>query len=205
MPLQTIVHGELWEKNVLLHRRSHFEMGQPGGAGGSNGGSQRSQRKVFDAKTSLQMSNGSPAGSSPVDFEELRNEEDREFLESRFDLLTSRDLPYDVMLSDWKCATLGSPTFDLAALLLSATPSRAFRDQHTRPLLQTYHRVFTSTLKNRFGLEYPDFTCDALIKDYELSLYGGFLKVRYKYKVLPPKAILKSSVIICYLPRCSPI
>ena len=94
-----------------------------------------------------------------------------------FLLASSRDLPYDVMLSDWKWSTVGSPTFDLATLMLSATPSKEFRDAYVKPLLQTYHRVFTGALSSRYGLEYPSFTCEDLVKDYEMSLHGAFLKV----------------------------
>ena len=72
MPLRTIVHGELWEKNVLLHRRSHFEMN------GSNG----SKRKVFDSKTSLSQLNANGGGSNNRGF----------YPQSRsFDMNSSRD------------------------------------------------------------------------------------------------------------------
>ena len=84
------------------------------------------------------------------------------------------------MLSDWKWSTVGSPTFDLATLMLSATPSKEFRDAYVKPLLQTYHRVFTGALSSRYGLEYPSFTCEDLVKDYEMSLHGAFLKVSQK-------------------------
>jgi len=169
LPLRTIIHGELWEKNILLHRRSHFEMPPPEDGGHSPG----KNRKVFDPKTSLGQHNG-----SSLDPDELRTEEDKEFLASRFEHLqaSSGDLPYDVMLSDWKWSTVGSPTFDLATLMLSATPSKEFRDAYVKPLLQTYHRVFTGALSSRYGLEYPSFTCEDLVKDYEMSLHGAFLK-----------------------------
>ena len=78
LPLRTIIHGELWEKNILLHRRSHFEMPPPEDGGHSPG----KNRKVFDPKTSLGQHNG-----SSLDPDELRTEEDKEFLASRFENL----------------------------------------------------------------------------------------------------------------------
>ena len=101
------------------------------------------------------------------------------------------------MLSDWKWSTVGSPTFDLATLMLSATPSKEFRDAYVKPLLQTYHRVFTGALSSRYGLEYPSFTCEDLVKDYEMSLHGAFLKVsRIDYVCLAKFDFIRLSLFV---------
>ena len=157
LPLKTVIHGELWEKNVLLHLRSSREM--------SSGKSPLTKRKNFDARSS----NG-----SSINFQ-LDDDVEEE------DLADPNNLPYDVMLSDWKYASIGSPTVDLASLILSSTPSQAFREKFTEPLLQRYYDVFTDTLKTRFSIDvaakFPSFSYEELQKDYETSLYGSFLKV----------------------------
>merc|ERR1712141_283739 len=88
-------------------------------------------------------------------------------------------LAYDVMLTDWKYSGIGSPTDDLAMLLLSSISGNK-RQKHTKDILKRYHSSFVNNLKRVYGVDvykvFPDYNYQQFLKSYELSLFGGFLK-----------------------------
>ena len=89
-------------------------------------------------------------------------------------------LPYNVMLTDWKYSGIGSPTDDLAMLLLSSI-SGSKRLKYTKDILKRYHSSLLSKLKTCHGVdvsrEFPDYDYATFLKCYDQSLIGAFLKV----------------------------
>ena len=170
------MHGELWEKNILFHRKRLTQ---------TTGSKRRSgKRKVFQnghEKTNYLMS--SHDGHSEEE-EDDEDEVTRQLLIGEEEEVTSVDhhkLPYDVMLTDWKYTGIGSPTDDLAMLMLSSISANK-RQKYTKSILKRYHMSFINKLIRNFGIdvykEFPDYNYDMFIKSYELSLFGGFLKVK---------------------------
>lgn len=176
----------MWEKNILFHRKRLT------GATGSNGNLKRGsgKRKVFqnghEKNSYLESSNDDNSEEGEEEDEDevtrhlLRCDEEEDTSMSRS---IDNKLPYDVMLTDWKYTGIGSPTDDLAMLLLSSI-SGSKRQKHTKDILKRYHLSFVNQLNTRFGVdvykEFPDYNYDTFLKEYELSLFGGFLKV-WKY------------------------
>ena len=193
-PLKAIIHGELWEKNILFHRK-RFANDNGNGAfkRGSGGGK---QRKVFqnghenvNYKMSSLEDDENSADDDDDDDEMTRHLLAGGQIDNGDNAATCQDLcqlPYDVMLTDWKCAGIGSPTADLAMLLLSCI-SGSKRQKYTKDILKRYHSSFVCHLKTNFGIDmaktFPDYNYNVFLTDYELSLYGGFLKVS-NYHVL---------------------
>ena len=178
-PLRAIVHGELWEKNILLHRKRLVDS-----CGNSKRGS--GKRKVFQnghQKNSYQQ----PSDNSEEDEDDedevtrhlLRSDDEDSSFTNNSQVDDNR-LPYDVMLTDWKYSGIGSPTDDLAMLLLSSISGNK-RQKHTKDILKRYHSSFVTNLKTVYGInvykEFPDYNYQQFLKSYELSLIGGFLKV----------------------------
>ena len=172
----------MWEKNILFHRKRLTD------ANGDNGNLKRGsgKRKVFQnghEKNSYQQSSNDENSEEEEDDEDevtrhlLRGDEEEDTLMNRN---IDHKLPYDVMLTDWKYTGIGSPTDDLAMLLLSSI-SASKRQKHTKDILKRYHLSFVNKLKAHFGVdvykEFPDYNYDTFSKEYELSLFGGFLKV----------------------------
>ena len=161
----------------------------------SNGNVKRGsgKRKVFqngNQKNSYQQ----PSDNSEEDEDDEDDEATKHLLrcEEEDDSLTNNSqldhkLPYDVMLTDWKYSGIGSPTDDLAMLLLSSI-SGIKRQKHTKDILKRYHSSFVNKLKGSYGVdvykEFPDYNYDVFLKSYELSLVGGFLKVSISFYIL---------------------
>lgn len=175
MPLKTILHGELWDKNILLHEKA------------LPSAPKRSTKKGADTRPDVtKLSNGSCRIEDETQLKMIQDTSDTK------DLLAK--LPISVMLSDWKFTCIGSPTLDLATLILTTTPSQQFRADHTKDLLKKYFQIFTDVLKDRYQIpvaeKYPEFTFESFQKDYDNSLYGALLTVRSistnsRFKTLP--------------------
>ena len=177
-PLRAIIHGELWEKNILFHKRHLNDNGVMNGTMKKGSG----KRKVFQ--------NGHQKNSYQHPSDNSEEDEDEEDEITRHLLGGDEEAPpndyklaYDVMLTDWKYSGIGSPTDDLAMLLLSSISGNK-RQKHTKGILKCYHSLFVEKLKNHFGVdifkEFPDYNYEEFLKSYEHSLVGAFFKVTYK-------------------------
>ena len=175
-PLRAIVHGELWEKNILFHKKRSSEKDKRNGNVKRGSG----KRKVFQnshQKNSFQQ----PSDNSEDDEDNDEDEVTRHLLRSdEEDEPIDEALPYEVMLTDWKYSGIGSPTDDLAMLLLSSISGNK-RQKHTKDILKRYHSSFVNKLKSLYGVDvykqFPDYSYDVFLKNYELSLVAAFLKV----------------------------
>jgi len=79
---------------------------------------------------------------------------------------------------DWKCCGLGSSMKDIAMLLTSSSSSST-REVHTRQLLESYYFIYCQTLAKlgvNVKIEYPEFTIEALVEEYQRCLFGAFLQ-----------------------------
>ena len=139
------------------------------------------KRKVF--QNGQQRNSYQHPSDNSDDDEDDEDEATREMLkcDEDDDRPTDQKLPYNVMLTDWKYSGIGSPTDDLAMLLLSCI-SGSKRQKYTKDILKRYHSSFLDKLKTCHGLdvtkEFPDYDYATFLKCYDQSLIGGFLKVR---------------------------
>merc|ERR1719400_135767 len=131
------------KKNILFHRKRFA------GTSRINGNVKRGsgKRKVFQngqQRNSYQQ----PSDNSDED------EASREMLKCDEDDNRSMDqkLPYNVMLTDWKYSGIGSPTDDLAMLLLSSISGNK-RQKYTKDILKRYHSSLLSKLKTCHGVD----------------------------------------------------
>ena len=172
MPLKTVLHGELWDKNILFHEISSVTSPKRSGT----------PRDKMGAQTPdiTKLSNGPCCQEDEAHLSIFRETKETKDLMSK--------LPSDIMLSDWKFTCVGTPTLDLATLILTTTPSQKFRLDHTPELLQRYFKVFTDKLNDEFGVNlkenYPDFNFDVFVNDFEASLYGALLQVGYIFIII---------------------
>ena len=138
------------------------------------------KRKVF--QNGQQRNSYQQPSDNSDDDEDDEDEATREMLkcDEDDDRPTDQKLPYNVMLTDWKYSGIGSPTDDLAMLLLSCI-SGSKRQKYTKDILKRYHSSFLNKLKTCHGLdvtkEFPDYDYATFLKCYDQSSIAGFLKV----------------------------
>ena len=89
----------------------------------------------------------------------------------------------DVIVTDWKYASVASPNADLAYFFLSST-NQSMREKYTKDWLEQYYFNFTECLRSKFGIKlansHSDFDFDVFNKDFQRHLQRAYLQVNFR-------------------------
>ena len=89
----------------------------------------------------------------------------------------------DVIITDWKYASVSSPNADLAYFFLSST-NQSMREKYTKDWLEQYYFNFTECLRSKFGIKlansHSDFDFDVFNKDFQRHLQRAYLQVNFR-------------------------